>query len=133
MAPATRASRLVAALAALVALVALAFPAFAFTPPALHGHVVDTAGALTAEEVAALDAKLDAVRQRSGFAVVAFVVGSLEGEPIDDVAYTTFNTWRVGEKGLDNGVLLVVAPNERKTRIETGKGVGGAPTDLQSN
>src|SRR6185436_945485 len=62
-----------------------------------------------------------------------FVVGSLEGETIDDIAYKTFNAWGVGQKGKDNGVLLVIAPNERKVRIETGLGVGGALTDLQSN
>lgn len=133
MALARKASRVLAALAFLVALVAAAVPASGFTPPKLQGYVVDTAGALTGEERAALDTKLDAVRRRTGFAVVAFVVGSLEGEPIDDVAYATFNAWGVGEKALDNGVLLVIAPNERKTRIETGKGVGGALTDLQSN
>jgi uncharacterized protein len=105
----------------------------AFTPPPLRGHVVDTAGKLSDSEVRQLDARLDAVRQQTGFAVVAFVVGSLEGEPIEDVAYRTFNAWTVGEKGRDDGVLLVIAPAERRVRIETGKGVGGALTDLQSN
>lgn len=101
--------------------------------PAAHGHVVDTAGKLTAADIQYLDAKLDGYRRQSGFAIVAFVVGSLEGQVIDDVAYTAFNTWKIGDAGKDNGVLLVIAPNERKVRIETGKGVGGALTDLQSN
>ena len=64
---------------------------------------------------------------------VAFVPGSLEGESIEDVAHETFNAWGVGRKPLDNGVLLVVAPKERRVRIETGKGVGDKITDLQSS
>jgi len=60
-------------------------------------------------------------------------VPSLGGEPIEDIAYTTFNTWKIGQHGADNGVLLVLAPGDRRVRIETGKGVGGALTDLQAN
>jgi len=105
----------------------------AFTLPPLEGHVVDTAGKLSPNELRQLDAKLDRVRRDTGFAIVAFLVGSLEGDEIDTVAYKAFNTWQVGDKGRDNGVLLVIAPAERRIRIETGKGVGGALTDLQSN
>lgn len=111
-----------------------AFPAFAaYTPPPLVGHVVDEAGALTASERAALDAKLDHARKTKGPAVVVLLVGPLDGTPIEDVAYTAFNTWGVGASGKDDGVLLVVAPSDRKLRIETGKGVGGALTDVQSS
>ena len=102
-------------------------------PPPLDGHVVDTSGTLSRGEVLDLDGKLEGIRLRTGFAVVALVVGSLQGEPIEDVAYRAFNTWQIGEKGKDNGVLIVVAPVDRRVRIETGKGVGGALTDLQSN
>ncbi len=105
----------------------------AFEPPPLRGHVVDTGGKLTSADVAYLDQKLDGIRRRTGFAIVAFIAGSLEGETPDDVAYKAFNKWQIGEKGRDNGVLLLIAPAERQVRIETGKGVGGALTDLQSN
>lgn len=128
---------LLAALLALAALLLLLLPSAraqaAFTPPPLNSHVVDTAGKLSDAEELQLDQKLDALRRQTGFAIVAFVVGSLEGETIDDVAYKTFNTWTIGEAGRDNGVLLVIAPAERRVRIETGRGVGGALTDLQSN
>lgn len=121
-----------AALALVVALVAS--PAHAeFKPPPLTGHVVDTSGRLSPSDVRYLDRKLDRIRRQTGFEIVAFVVGSLEGETIEDVAYETFNTWQIGQQGADNGVLLVIAPSERRVRIETGKGVGGALTDLQSN
>ncbi|WP_438007791.1 TPM domain-containing protein [Sorangium sp. So ce321] len=124
------------AIAAAVALVCalVARPALAdFTPPALTGHVVDTAGRLDPADIRALDGKLDGIRRQTGFEIVAFVAGSLEGETIEDVAYEAFNAWQLGQRGADNGVLLVIAPSERRVRIETGKGVGGALTDLQSN
>jgi uncharacterized protein len=105
----------------------------AFTPPPLDGHVVDTAGKLSQADIRRIDAKLEDVRRTTGFEIAALLVGSLEGEEIDDVAYKVFNAWELGNKGKDNGVLLVIAPAERKVRIETGKGVGGALTDLQSN
>lgn len=125
--------RLLAAGLALFALL-FALPALAaFTPPPLDGHVVDTAGKLSDADVRYLDQKLERIRQKTRFEIVAFVAGSLEGETIDDVAYKAFNAWELGRKGSDNGVLLVIAPTERKVRIETGKGVGGALTDLQSN
>jgi len=107
--------------------------AFAFAPPPLEGHVVDTAGKLDANDIAYLDHRLEEVRTRTGYEIVAFIPGSLEGENIEDVAYKTFNAWGVGRKGLDNGVLLVIAPKERRVRIETGKGVGDKITDLQSS
>lgn len=122
-----------AALALLLALIAEPARAAFQTPVPLDGHVVDTAHVLSAAEILALDQKLEALRVRSGFEVVAFVVGSLEGEDIADVAHQAFNTWKLGQEGQDNGVLLVIAPSERRVRIETGKGVGGALTDLQSN
>src|SRR6185437_6482165 len=49
------------------------------------------------------------------------------------VAYRAFNTWGVGQKGADDGVLIVLATGDRKVRIEVGKGLGGALTDLQAN
>ncbi|WP_437600396.1 TPM domain-containing protein [Sorangium sp. So ce590] len=126
-------ARAVAAAVALVCALVVR-PALAdFTPPQLTGHVVDTSGRLGPSDLLYLDKKLDRIRRQTGFEIVAFVAGSLEGETIEDVAYEAFNTWQLGQRGADNGVLLVIAPSERRVRIETGKGVGGALTDLQSN
>ena len=111
----------------------------AFTPPPLppHGFVVDTAGRLSPSDIRQLEAKLAAVQAETGTRIAVFVVGSLGDEPAEDVAYHTAKAWGVGTKGLDNGVLLLIAPNypagQRKARIEVGKGLEGDLTDLQSN
>jgi uncharacterized protein len=116
--------------AAVVLLAALALGAY--KPPPLNGHVVDTTGSLSAEDVRDLDLTIDAMGNTGGFALVVLVTG-LDGMAIEDIAYTAFNTWGIGEKGKDNGVLLVIAPQERRVRIETGKGIGGALPDLRTN
>jgi uncharacterized protein len=110
----------------------LACLAMAFAPPPIDGAVTDTSGKLSAGDDAAIEWDLAARRARTHRQVAVLVVGSLGGESIEDVAYRTFNTWKIGQAGLDDGVVLVVAPNERKMRIETGKGVGHLLTDLES-
>jgi uncharacterized protein len=123
--------RLVALVAALLVAL-LAAPALAFEPPPIQGHVTDLTGKLSAEDDAYLEGRLDV--SRTGAAEIAvLVVPSLGDETIEDVAYATFNGWGIGRKGADNGVLLVIATGERRIRIETGKGAGGALTDLQAN
>ncbi len=104
----------------------------AYSPPPLHGHVVDTTNSLAPADVHDLDLTIDAMGKDVGFALVVLVT-DLGTEPIEDVAYTAFNAWEIGEKGKDNGVLLVIAPAQRRIRIETGKGVGGALPDLKTN
>ena len=125
-------ARLVA-LCTFVALLLAGRPAAAtFSPPPITGHVTDTAGKLSRDERLALDKKLEDYRRCSLHEVAVLVTGSLDGETIEDVAFKTFRAWKLGRKKEDDGVLLVVAPKERKLRIETGKGVGGALTDVQS-
>lgn len=101
--------------------------------PPLVGQVVDPGHQLAPAAAARLDAELEDLRARTGHAIVVLVLPTLAGEPIEDVAYRAFNSWGVGATGVNDGVLLVVATGDRKIRIETGKGVGGALTDLQSN
>jgi uncharacterized protein len=101
-----------------------------FSPPQMSDAVTDTAGKLSAADDRALEERITAYRNRTGNEIAVLVIGSLEGKSIEDVAYETFNAWGIGKKGLDNGVLLVIAPTERKTRIETGKGVGDRLTDI---
>jgi uncharacterized membrane protein YgcG len=102
-----------------------------FTPPPMRDAVTDTAGRLTDADDRALEERITAYRNKTGNEIAVLVIGSLAGNSVEDVAYGTFNTWHIGKKDLDNGVLLVIAPNERKTRIETGKGIGDKLTDVE--
>ncbi|HVH43620.1 MAG TPA: TPM domain-containing protein [Labilithrix sp.] len=105
-----------------------------WSPPPLRGHVVDQAGALTPDQTRLLDRKLDRARKQTGFAIVVYLLPQLpDGLSIEDVGYRAGNAWGVGSKSGDDGVLLIASLGERKLRIETGKGVGGALTDLQSS
>jgi uncharacterized protein len=104
----------------------------AYHPPLPQGWVTDAAGKLSPEDRAFLDARLKAFQDETGAQVFVFIPASLGGEPIEDVAYGTFQAWKIGQKGKDNGVLLLWAPAERRVYIQTGKGVGGDLTDVQS-
>ena len=119
---------LVAILATLPTLAGVAAVA-APTGPALSGRVVDEAGILDQSTRAALTAKLAALEARNGDQLVVATVSSLQGEAIEPYANGLFRAWRLGQKNKDNGVLLLVAPNERKVRIEVGYGLEGTLTD----
>jgi len=122
-----------AALACIALLLAAPGARAAFVVPPIQGHVTDTAGVLSPGDRADLEQRLTQWMDRKGVEIGVFVVGSLEGETIEDVAYKTFNSWRIGRDKLDNGVLLVIAAKEHRIRIETGKGIGGELTDLQAS
>jgi uncharacterized protein len=127
-----RASPLLAALVALALWLTTSL-AGAFTPPEPVGHVNDLTHRLSAADQAYLEDKLTRYERGTTNQIAVLVLDSLEGEPIEDVAFTTFRAWKIGQKGKDNGVLLLLATGDRRTRIETGKGVGGELTDLQTN
>lgn len=116
-----------------LALLALASPVAAQTFPANNGSpVVDQAGILRPDQIADLTAKAQALYAQSGRAFAVATVKSLEGYPIDDYAYRLGRAWGLGQKGKDDGVLLLVAPNERKVWIATGYGAGTFMTDAMS-
>jgi uncharacterized protein len=104
----------------------------ALTPdiPAPQGAVTDLTGKLDTADDAALESRIASYRARTDVEIGVLVLPSLGDATIEDVAFTTFNQWGVGRKGKDNGVLLVIATAERRTRIETGKGLGDRLTDL---
>jgi len=115
-------------------LLLLSVPARAFNVPKQTDYVTDTAGALTPAELQDLNNRLgDYERTSGGNQIFVLVTKSLEGEPIEDVGYQLIQTWHPGQKGKDNGVILIIATDDRRIRIETGKGVGGDLTDLQAN
>ncbi|MEO6582441.1 MAG: TPM domain-containing protein [Sphingomicrobium sp.] len=112
-----------------LALFALAAPAAAQTFPPLTGRVVDQAGLLRPEQVLDLTSKSESLEARTGRQFVVATVKSLEGRTIEDYGYRLGRTWAIGQKGKDDGVILLVAPNEKKVRIETGYGARVFLTD----
>ena len=82
---------------------------------------------------AAIEPKLADLEAKSGIQLVVATVSSLGGEEIEPYANELFRTWKLGEKTKNNGVLLLVAPNEHKVRIEVGYGLEGTLTDALSS
>ena len=127
-------AKLVRALVVLwLALFALATPAAAQTFPPLTGRVVDSAHLLRPEQVVDLTSKSQALEAQTGRQFVVATIPSLEGRTIEDYGYRLGRTWAIGQKGKDDGVILIVAPNERKVRIETGYGARVFLTDAVSS
>jgi uncharacterized protein len=100
--------------------------------PSLSGRVVDAAHLLQPEQKDRLETKLKAFEERTGDQVVVATVPGLGDLTIEDFANRLFRHWQLGEKAKNNGVLLVVAPRDRKVRIEVGYGLEGALTDALS-
>jgi uncharacterized protein len=106
-------------------------PAFAqLAVPALSAHVMDTTGTLNAQQVQALEAKLSAFEQSRGAQVVLLLVPTTQPEDIASYANRVANTWKIGRKEIGDGLLLVVAKNDRTVRIEVAKTLEGAIPDL---
>lgn len=113
-------------------LLLLVAPAKATDVPALQGRVNDYAQVLGDSE-AGIDAKLTAHEQRTCEQIVVLTVRSLNGQDIESYANDVFAQWKLGKKGVDNGVLIVVAVDDHRIRIEVGYGLEGRLTDLASS
>ncbi len=124
--------RLWLALAAGLVALLLASALAAAELPRLTGRVVDDAGILNAETTARLTGKLEAFEQKSSDQIVVATIRSLDGEALEPFANRLFRAWGLGQAGEDNGVLLLVALDDRKMRIEVGYGLEGTLTDLHS-
>jgi uncharacterized protein len=98
--------------------------------PPLTGHVVDTAGVLNDGQRQALESKLAAFEASSGAQVVVLTVPSTLPEDIASYANRVGNAWKIGRKGIGDGLMLIVARNDRKLRIEVAKSLEGAVPDL---
>ena len=96
--------------------------------PFLTGRVTDNAQILSPDTQRIITETLKAHEDKTGNQVAVLTVPSLEGEGIEEYALNVFNGWKLGQKGKDNGILLVVAPNERRMRIEVGYGLEGTMT-----
>jgi uncharacterized protein len=109
-----------------------AAPAAAREVPALRGRVTDEAGVLAPNELRELDRRLAAYEQATGRQLAVLVVHSLEGDPLEDFSIRVVEAWKLGRKGKDDGILVLLAMDERKVRIEVGYGLEGEVTDLVS-
>lgn len=107
--------------------------AFAFNVPTPNGYVTDTSGKLTSAQVQQLNAKLTEYNHRTKNEVAVVMVPSLEGAVLSDATNEVFQAFKIGKAGLDNGVLLFIAVNDHKMRLETGKGIEGEITDVESH
>ena len=117
---------------ALALLVLVGLSAFAANFPALTGRVVDQANIISAPARGDLETRLADLEAKSGIQLVVATVASLDGQEIEPYANALFRTWKLGEKTTNNGVLLLVAPNEKRVRIEVGYGLEGTLTDALS-
>jgi uncharacterized protein len=105
---------------------ALSFvPAFAVDWTALkpQGYVSDFAGVIDAQSKAELENYCTRVEQQTGAEIALVTIGSLEGEPVEDVANTIFRAWGVGKKGKNEGILLLLVVKDRRDRLEVGYGL----------
>ena len=131
---ATASSVIEAASALLILLLILASPALASEPkfPPLTGRVVDDAGVLDTWTQSELTDMLAAHEGATGEQVVVVTLDSLQGYTIEDYGYQLGRHWGIGQKGKNDGALLIVAPKEHKVRIEVGYGLEGTLTDAAS-
>ncbi len=114
-------------------LFAVSTAAAALTFPALTGRVVDEAGILDAATREQLTQASAALEAKTTDQLVVVTLKSLQGTSIEDYGYQLGRAWQIGQKGKNNGLLLIVAPNERAVRIEVGYGLEGTVTDAVSS
>ncbi len=123
--PDMRRASVIIALFAVLSLPSLASASF----PKPQGFVNDFASVISAETKGKMESMLVAFQGQTGIEVAVVTLPSLDGEPIENAAVKLFQEWGIGKKGRDNGALFLIAPVERKTRIEVGYGLEGAIND----
>jgi uncharacterized protein len=117
-----------------LALLALTSHAQSLLPiPALTGHVIDSTATLSPSQQQALEAKLSAFEASSGAQVVVLMVPTTQPEDIASYANRVGNAWKIGRKEVGDGLILLVAKNDRKLRIEVAKTLEGAIPDLAAS
>jgi len=131
MTPRPRAA-LLALLPALAALLLSGAAAAALEVPYLSGRVVDEAGIVPPDAAARIEETLRAFEEETGAQVAVLTVPSLEGEVLEDYSLKVAETWGLGREDRDDGVLLLVARDDRQLRIEVGYGLEGALTDAEA-
>jgi len=118
-----------ALVAALLALAALSARAQVAVPPA-SARVTDLSGTLSGQAVNRLESKLAAFEAKKGSQILVLIVPTTEPEDIEQYGIRVFDAWKPGRKGVDDGAILLVAKNDHRVRIEVGRGLEGALTDV---
>jgi uncharacterized protein len=106
------------------------FSCFALDVPSLQGYVNDNAKMISASAKAKIESELMAFEKSDSTQIVILTIPSLQGESLEGYSIKVVESWKIGRKGKDNGVLLLVSSRERKIRIEVGRGLEGKLTDL---
>ena len=102
-------------------------------PPTPTRYFTDNAGVVSREQAAEIEARLAAIEQQTGHQIIAVMFASLEGESLEDFAIRAAQSWRVGRKSLDDGVIFLAFINDRRVRLEVGYGLEGKLTDALSS
>ena len=97
--------------------------------PALRGRVNDYAGVMSQDQVRSLETRLAQFEQETGHQVAVLTIPTLDGEDIEGFSIRVAESWKIGKKGFDNGVILVVAVKDRRLRLEVGYGLEGVLPD----
>ncbi|XDD45754.1 YgcG family protein [Leptospira sp. WS39.C2] len=105
---------------------------FDYPVPKLERRVMDHAGILSPATIDQIESKLKEFEAETSNQIAVYTTPSLQEESIEGVAIEIFDEWKLGQKSKGNGVLLIIAPNERKMRILVGRGLEGALTDIQA-
>jgi len=116
----------------LVCVLVLSSTVSALEVPYLAGRVNDQASMLDEGFEAELEERLRLLEEETGAQVAVLTISTLEGDPLEDFSMRVVETWKLGREDADNGVLILIARDERRMRIEVGYGLEGALTDAQS-
>jgi uncharacterized protein len=119
--------------ASIVILLLAAAAAAALDVPSLRSRVNDYAGVMSAAQAQALESRLGQFETETGHQVAVLTIPTLDGEDIEGFSIRVAENWKVGKKGFDNGVILVVAVKDRRVRLEVGYGLEGVLPDAIAN
>ncbi len=106
--------------------------AYALDVPQLQGYVNDYAGMISSQTKATLEQELRAFEQSDSTQIVIVTIPSLQGEVLEEFSVRIAEAWKIGQKGKDNGIIFLVSKEDRKLRIEVGRGLEGKLTDLMA-
>lgn len=117
-------------LISLFLILGVSLTAYSFEVPSLTGPVIDEVGVLGSSTKRQLESSLQNLNQTQRVQLQVYVTKSLQGEDIASVAIQVFDKWKLGDEKTDKGLLFIIAPNEKRMRIEVGQGLEGDIPDV---